>query len=52
MKQFVITGGEYIDPMIPESFVTFGYPIQARTRTQAIEMFHVIFPGCVMVEII
>ena len=51
MKSFMIVGGEYVDPMIKESFVTFDYPIFAKDRQDAIEKFHIIFPSCVCVSV-
>lgn len=48
MTQFKFVGGEYIDPMIAESFVTFDYQLFANSRTEAVEKFHMIFPGCVI----
>ncbi len=51
MKNFMIVGGEYVDPMIEESFLTFNYPLVAKDRQDAIEKFHIIFPGCVCVSV-
>lgn len=51
MKKFTFIGGEYIEPTVPESFVTFDYSLFATDRKDAVEKFHTIFPGCVLVEV-
>ena len=51
MKQFKFVGGEYVDLMIKESFVRFAYSLFAKSREEAVEKFHIVFPGCVMISV-
>lgn len=51
MIKFEIVGGEYVDPSIPESAVTFTYALFASSRADAMDKFSVIFPSCWVVSI-
>lgn len=50
MNLFKFVGGEFVDPEIPESMVTFHFSLFAKDLEQAKEGFNEIFPGCVMLE--
>ena len=51
MRKFTFVGGEYVEPTVPESFVTFDYSLFAADRAAAVEKFHTVFPGCVLVKV-
>lgn len=51
MTKFNIIGGEYIDPSIPESAVTFSYTLFASSVDDAKEKFSIVFPSCWIVSI-
>lgn len=50
MNLFKFVGGEYVDPMIPESIVEFHFSIFAKTLNDAMDAFYEVFPGCVVVQ--
>jgi hypothetical protein len=51
MIEYKIVGGEYMDSMGDSPFLTFEYTLFAKSRDDAMEKFHTIFPGCVCVTV-
>lgn len=50
MILFKFVGGEFVDPMVPESVVEFKYDIVAKNLFDAVDKFYEIFPSCVVLE--
>ena len=51
MKQFAITGGESTHKRVAESYYTFECPLLTASQQEAIEKFHIIFPGIDLVAV-
>lgn len=50
MILYKFVGGELVNPMVPESVVTFHFSLFAKTLSDATDAFYEIFPSCFVVE--